>query len=103
MLEFRIYYPTSRLINNPPYDEVRIEFVLPKRPFLFWVERRAGDALNLPKGYGVAWADWSRHRLLYAPMPLNIIICCGMWLYYLVRAGAARELSCRMNRLRVRK
>lgn len=87
MIEVSIYYPIARRIEEPAKDRVRFEFVLPKRPFLFWVERHISAELNLPKGYGVAWFDYTTDRALYAPMPFNVLVGIGIWLWYTIRFG----------------
>lgn len=92
MIEFSIYYPTAKLINEPSKDRVRVEFVLPKRPLLFWVERLVSESLDLPKGYGIAWYVPEKATLLYAPIPFNVVIGFGIWLWHWYRYGAARWL-----------
>ena len=92
MIEISVYYPVGRRIDEPSSDKVRIEFVLPKRPFLFWSELHEAEAINFPRGYGIAWHDPVRARLLFAPMPFNIFVGFGIWLYHWARGNSANWL-----------
>ncbi len=95
MLEVKIHYPIGRRIDEPTYDRVRFEFTLPKRPFLFWYDRNieVGECLQFPKGFGLAYyktyTDNLQPRCLMAPMPFNILIGFGVWLYFWTRYGVA--------------
>jgi len=80
MLHVDVHYP-GRRIEDTAKNEVRFEFVLPKRPFLFWADRCINEWLSIPKGYGVAYRDFPRNRVLMAPMPLNIVVGSLIWLY----------------------
>jgi len=90
MIEISIHYPIGQSVSEPLRDRVRLEFVRPKRPLLFWVERDIGERLDLPKGYGVAWYDCARAKLLYAPLPFNLAIGFGIWLWAWFKTGAVR-------------
>lgn len=86
MIEVTIEYPINRLVNEPASDHVHIEFVWPKRPFLFWSTKlMMNERLPLPKGFGVAWYDYMSARALMAPMPLNLLIGFLIWLYLWVK------------------
>jgi len=86
MLEFSIYTPIVKPFDGIAIsDRVRVEFVLPKRPLLFWVGKKTGDSLDLPKGYGVAYYDSTCAKLLYAFIPFNVFIGAGIWLWEMVK------------------
>jgi len=94
MIEVSVYYPVGRKVDEPSCDKVRIEFVSPKRPFLFWQERKFYERIIYPRGYGLAYAkvyrDIETDRLLFAPIPFNIAIGFAIWLYQWLRMGFAR-------------
>jgi len=96
MIEVSIYYPTVRIVRGvdepvgePSADKVRIEFVLPKKPFLFWADYEVCMKIKFPRGYGIAYHDFSSDRLLFAPMPFNILIGFAIWAYHWFRMGFA--------------
>ena len=96
MIEVKIHYPISRRVDEPGFDRVRVKFVLPKKPFLFWRGfeiGEAGEALDLPRGYGVAWVDFPNARTLQAPKPLNVIVALCIWLWQFVEYELASWLS----------
>ena len=97
MFEISIHYPYGRRIDEPSSDRVRFEFVLPKRPFLFWDTHEVGMRMNIPKGYGIAWFDFECNRYLYALMPFNILCAFGIWLWIGLRYRVARKL-CRRKK-----
>lgn len=90
MLEISIHYPTARRIGDPSSDKVRIEFVLPKRPFLFWSDYVIYERIQFPRGYGIAWKDPERTKLLFAPIPINILIGFSIWVWHWLRIGMAK-------------
>jgi len=94
MIEVSVYYPVVKMVDEPSCDKVRVEFVLPKRPFLFWEDRKIGERIGYPRGYGLAYAkvyrDIETDRLLFAPIPFNIAIGFAIWLYQWLRMGFAR-------------
>lgn len=92
MLEVSIYYPVGRRIDEPSSDKVRIEFVLPKRPFLFWCDYEIGERIQYPRGFGIAWRDLERDKVLFAPIPMNVFVGFSIWLWYWVRIGIAKWL-----------
>jgi hypothetical protein len=89
MLEVSVYYPICTKKDEQVGDKVRIEFVLPKRPFLFWSDYHEAEMIQYPRGYGVAYADLPKNRLLMAPMPFNILIGGLIWGYHWFRVGFA--------------
>lgn len=96
MIEVSIYSPTYRIKVDkngnqlePNNDKVKIEFIIPKRPFLFWANYRQCERIQLPRGYGVAWKEWEKARLLFAPIPFNILVGLIIWTYHWVRIGVA--------------
>jgi hypothetical protein len=89
MIEVSIHYPIGRLVGEPASDKVRLEFTLPKRPFLLWIDDRLAESIPYPKGYGVAFKEWFTGRLLLAPMPFNILIGGLIWGYHWLRIGFA--------------
>ena len=89
MIEVTIHYPIGRLINEPDSDKLKIEFIRPKRPFLWWGEYREAEAIQYPKGYGVAYADLAKDKLLFVPMPFNILVGWFIWSYHWLRVGFA--------------
>lgn len=92
MFDVSIHYPTAKALINadePTADKVRIEFILPKRPFLFWVTHHAGECLQFPRGYGVAYYDPNRAYALFAPMPFNVLIGVAIHIYHWFRIGCA--------------
>ena len=88
MIEVSVHYPVGRVIGEPVSDKVRIEFILPKRPFLYWRGTKPELGLIFPRGYGVAWYDFNRDRVLMAPIPFNLGIGALVWLWYWFRYGA---------------
>ena len=86
MIEVSIHYPVARIVygpkeplngglTRPEADKVRIEFVLPKRPFLFWSGRlHEAEAIPYPKGYGIAYYDFPTAKALFAPIPFNVLV-----------------------------
>jgi len=111
MIEVSIYYPTGRIVaeQGDPLvhssDKVRIEFVLPKRPLLFWAEYNIAESLQFPKGFGMAYYDPCRARVLYAPMLLNLLVGLLIWCYQWTRTGFAYWLFktskfCQKNKIR---
>lgn len=42
---------------------------------------------RMPEGYGIAWALWDRDAYVCAPMPWNLVLAFGYWLY-----GGVRQL-----------
>jgi len=104
MIEISVYYPVAKGISNPSCDKVRIEFALPKRPYLFWVDDRMDAEIPYPRGYGVAWCEIWTGKLLLAPIPFNVLIGFSIWLWSWLRWGAARwfwkhSKAARQNRL----
>ena len=89
MIEVTTYYPTARYTDEIEADKVRIEFVKPKRPFLWWGTCREAEEIQFPKGYGVVYYDFPMHRLLFAPLPFNVIISWLIRLWCWVRVGCA--------------
>jgi len=89
MIEITIYYPIGRKVDEPSGDKVRVEFVLPKRPFLFWSDVSIGEQVVYPKGFGIAWYDFERARLLFAPIPFNLLVGALIWSWHWVRFGQA--------------
>ena len=89
MIEVTIHYPVGKRIDEPSGDRVRIEFVLPKRPFLFWADHKVGECLDYPWGYGVAYYDYERDRHLFAPIPFNIFVGAIIWWHHWLRVGFA--------------
>lgn len=90
MFEVSIHYPIGRLKDAPAADKVRIEFVCPKRPILFWAEYKVYKQIQFPRGYGVAYKDFLTDKILFAPMPLNLIVGAVIWIYQWTRIGFAR-------------
>lgn len=89
MIEVSIHSPMVRTVNEPSADKVRIEFVLPKRPLLFWAEHHTHECLQFPRGYGVAYYDRNRDKVLFAPMPFNVLIAGAIHIYRWFRVGCA--------------
>ena len=89
MIEVSVYYPIGRKMDEPAADKVRIEFVLPKRPFLFWSDYHVAEKVQYPRGYGIAHYVQESDKLLFAPIPFNIIIGFLIWSYKWARAGFA--------------
>lgn len=93
MIEISIHYPTYREVGKADKDKVKIEFIAPRRPFLFWGDTHFSESISFPRGYGVAYVvvyeDILRRKLLFAPMPFNILIGGGIWLYHWLRVGFA--------------
>jgi len=93
MIEVSIHYPTNREVGKPAADEVRIELVLPKHPFMFWsCLPREHEAIQFPKGYGVAYRSYEKDSLLFAPMPFNILIGAAIHIYHWTRIGFAASV-----------
>jgi len=96
MIEVKIYNPTVQYEKDPVSDLVRISFVAPKRPFLFWASRKCiGEMFPFPKGHGAAYYDWEMDRLLMAPMPWNVLIAglikIHLWVKYRAVAKKRKE------------
>lgn len=90
MIEVSIQNPVARAHPNEPVSgKVRIEFIRPKRPFLFWSSYAVGECIQYPKGYGIAYRDEACDRLLFAPMPFNILVGFLVWTYRWFRIGFA--------------
>lgn len=95
MIEISIWYPVSRLIDSlgrpaePARAKLKIEFVVPKRPFLFWATQQEYESIQYPKGYGVAWRMWEKQELLFAPIPFNIVVGWLIFTYSWLRIGFA--------------
>jgi hypothetical protein len=90
MIEVKIYDPVVRQTGKDPLTgKIRIEFIIPKRPFLFWSSYAVEKHIQYPKGYGVAYRDWNSNRILMAPMPFNILIGFLTWSYDWTRMGFA--------------
>ena len=89
MLEVSIHYPTARKVDEPYVERARIEFVLPKRPFLFWASYYESECLQFPRGYGVVYYSPNCNRVLFAPMPFNILIAVAIHIYHWLRTGFA--------------
>lgn len=78
--------PLTKLVRSPRlwkqiptnFEKVKIEFVFPKRPFLFWADLQCGEMFEFPRGYGIAYIDRDEcrdyARVLYAPIPFNILV-----------------------------
>jgi hypothetical protein len=90
MIEISVYYPVGRIIGEPSAEKVRIEFILPKRPFLFWSAYEVAEKIQFPRGYGIAYKDPERARVLFAPMPFNLMVGLVIWAYQWLRIGFAR-------------
>jgi len=92
VIEVSIHYPYGRAVNEPSKDRVSMEFILPKRPFLFWSEHRIGEMLQYPKGYGVAYYDMLTDKVLMVMMPFNVLVGFAIWSYQWTRFGIAHWL-----------
>ena len=91
MIEVSIHYPIARRTDEASVDRARIEFVLPKHPFLFWSSRlHEAEAITYPRGYGLAYFDTIRARYLFALMPFNILVGAAIWMHGWLRFGFAR-------------
>lgn len=44
---------------------------------------------ELPRWYGIAWRDWSRHATVAYPVPLHWLAGLARRLWYAIRAGIA--------------
>jgi len=97
MIEVTLHQPTWIQIGSPGEEKLRIEFVKPKKPFLFWSTRYEGEQFDFPKGFGLAYAmayeDPVRWRTLYAPIPFNVLIAGLIRLYFWVKVGAALRVG----------
>ena len=89
MIEVSIHYPVCREVNEPSSDKVRIEFVLPKRPFMLWADHHIAEMIPLPKGWGLAYHDPIRARDLMVLKPFNIVVGFLIWSYQWTRVGFA--------------
>lgn len=88
MLEIKVYYPVvKRRIDEESWDSVKFKLVLPKKLLLFWVEKKTGEHLAIPAGYGVAYYDFETAKVLYAPIPFNILVGFLIWAWSWVRTG----------------
>ena len=92
MIEISIYEPLTRTTDDIVSGKVRVEFILPRRPFLVQSSYSIGELIQYPKGYGIAYRDWSSDKLIFAPIPFNILIGVLVWSYLWLRVGFARSL-----------
>ena len=99
MLEISTWYPTYRVNVKTPgvtgsglREKVKIEFIIPKRPFLIWWRPTDGVMIPYPKGFGVAYRSSVTLDILLAPMPFNVVIGGLIWAYEWVRFGFAHWL-----------
>ena len=56
---------------------------------LCWRTCREAEEIPYPKFYGVAYYDFLMRRMLFAPIPLNILVGWLIWLWHWVRIGCA--------------
>ena len=93
MIEVTLHVPIVTGRRDSRDEKLRLEFVKPKRPFLFWSSRHEGEWFDFPKGFGLAYAvayeDPVRWRVLYAPIPFNVLIAGLIRLHFWVKVGAA--------------
>ena len=93
MIEVSIWNPITRVIKTPNpvlAGKVRIEFVLPRRPFLVEDSYQEAEMIQYPRGYGMAYVDWNSNKLIFAPIPFNIVVGALIWAWNWVRIGFAR-------------
>ena len=53
-----------------------------------WLIEYVSEGCEFSFGYGLAWRDWSSAGCYTAPMPLNVFIGWGRWIFAWVRFQA---------------